>query len=196
VPAAKKGNPEKTSVPASSQPHDRNVAALDLGAVEGAKGEAPQGVVLNLDEHVPYFLTYISSRLSWGSSALFLRNFGVGVTEWRVLAVIAAIPNLNANQVCGVLGLDKAAVSRALKVLARKTFVDVREDPSDTRSRRLSLTPVGTRLHDRMVATALERERVLLNPLSPDEVRVFRACLQKLKTQVSVVNQVGPTGLD
>ena len=65
--------------------------------------------VIDIDSYVPYFLIAVNNALSRGASARYLREFGVGVTEWRVLSWLATEPGIPASRICEVIALDKAA---------------------------------------------------------------------------------------
>lgn len=73
--------------------------------------------ILDLERYVPALLTFVSNKLAKGASATYLRMFDVGVTEWRVISMLAVEPNITANRICQVIGFDKALVSRSLQFL-------------------------------------------------------------------------------
>src|SRR5262245_12190948 len=73
--------------------------------------------VLDTERYVPYFLTFISNKLSTSASALYRRRFKIGVAEWRVMSILASKPNIKANQVAMHLGTDKGAISRSVQRL-------------------------------------------------------------------------------
>jgi DNA-binding MarR family transcriptional regulator len=161
--------------------------------VGGSGGRLVDGrLVLDLERHVPYFFTHISNRLSRGASRTYLKHFGIGITEWRVMGVLAGEPDLSANQVSQAVGLDKAAVSRSLQVLVRKEIVRTTDDPTDNRSRTLALTASGLALHDRIIAVAFERERLLLECLTEEQREAFIIALRRLREQVRTVNAYDP----
>lgn len=149
-------------------------------------------VILDLDRHVPYFFTNISNRLSYGASKTYTKYFGIGITEWRVMAVLAGQPNISANQICAAVGMDKAAVSRSLRSLDRDALVTIITAPTDSRSNSIALSDAGRALHDRLIKVALERERLLLSCLSPIEVEGLISALRKIRAQVRVVNAYDP----
>jgi DNA-binding MarR family transcriptional regulator len=150
---------------------------------------APVGrPVLDLDRHVPYFFTHISNRLSRGASETYRKHFGLGITEWRVMGVLAGMPNITANQVINAIGLDKGAVSRSLGVLEKDRLVKSEPDPRDKRSRLMRLSRAGEALHDRIIVAALAREERLLSPLSPAEIEGLIVCLRKMRAVISYVN--------
>ena len=73
--------------------------------------------MLDLDRYVPAFITFIANKLSNSATALYQRNFGVNVTEWRIMSLLAIEPGIPASRICHVIGFDKGPVSRTLAVL-------------------------------------------------------------------------------
>ena len=156
------------------------------------KTRSPRKLALDLDRHVPYFFTNISIRLSRGASRLYLKNFGIGITEWRVIASLVAIPHCGPTQICQAVGLDKSAVSRSLKMLEAGGYVRTSADPRDTRVQNVHLTKEGQGLHDKVIAVALERERILLSCLTEGEAEALISTLRKIREQVRLVNAYAP----
>jgi DNA-binding MarR family transcriptional regulator len=111
-----------------------------------------------------------------------MRRFAVGVIEWRILGFLKMKEGTSANEICQTLAIDKAAASRALKALEEKGLVNIGQ--IDRRQRSLSLTPKGRGLHDRILPIALEREQILLGPLSAAERQSLIALLRKLRSSL------------
>ena len=110
--------------------------------------------------------------------------FGVGIVEWRVIALLAVEPETTANSVSSVIGLDKALVSRTVKKLKELEIITISKSEKDGRHQYLSLSPEGKALHDEILTVALERESKLLEVLSQDERELLISLLQKLNNQV------------
>ncbi|MNN33100.1 Transcriptional regulator SlyA [compost metagenome] len=106
--------------------------------------------------------------------------------------MLAVESHINANRMVQVIGLDKSAVSRALQVLERDGYITSTVDPADARRYTVALTDPGRELHDRVLVTALKRESLLLNGLSPDEVELLISFLHRMSAQLEVVNAVEP----
>jgi DNA-binding MarR family transcriptional regulator len=145
-----------------------------------ARGGDGDRSVLDLAHYVPYFLTAISNTWSRSSSRLYLDLFGVGVTEWRVISQLAIEPQIAAQRICEVIGLDKGAVSRSVAALVAAGHVAETGDARDARRQVLELTAAGYALHDRLIAVALQRERLILADFSPDEVAQLTALLRRI----------------
>jgi DNA-binding MarR family transcriptional regulator len=146
------------------------------------------GATLDLDRYVPYLLVSVANTLSRGASRLYLRHFGVGINEWRVLSMIAVEPGVIALRICTVIGLDKAAASRSLKTLEGMGLI-VSPDPAEQRSRGYRLTEKGEALHGRMLKVARQREERLLAGLSADERETLLALLKKMQAAMPAVNR-------
>jgi DNA-binding MarR family transcriptional regulator len=140
--------------------------------------------VLDTEQHVPYFFTFISNKLSNNASALYRSRFNIGITEWRVMSVLASKPNIHANQIAAFLGTDKAAISRSLKRLEELKWIKPSTTQIDRRSRTIQLSAAGLAVHDQIIEIALEREKELLAVLTPEEQRLFVGFLQKIRNAV------------
>lgn len=156
------------------------------------KLKAVKGSQLDLDRYIPSLVTFLANKLSSGASACYRKNFDIGVVEWRLLALLKVEQNITANRMCQVIGLDKAAVSRALKLLSERGFVSFIKDERDGRSSLVCLTEEGVMLHDKIIPVALEREALLLNGFDEEELDVLVRLLHKMNSQIGVVNAYDP----
>jgi len=147
---------------------------------------------LNLERYVPALVTFLANKLSSGASACYRKHFGVGVVEWRLLAMLAVEANITANRICEVVGLDKAAVSRSLKQLEDAGYVAFSKDESDGRRTLVALTPSGKSLHDRIIKVALKREQLLLGDITDEELNLLVNLLLKMNERVRLVNAYDP----
>lgn len=150
------------------------------------------GPALDLERYVPALLVFISNKLTHGSAPVYRRRFGVGVSEWRVLAMLAVEPRIPAQRICQVIGFDKALVSRVVRQLAARGLASVLPDKRDSRRSFIALTAKGRKLHDRVLAVALERERILLSDLAPGEVDQLIGLLHRLHARIGEVNTYDP----
>lgn len=147
---------------------------------------------LDLDRYVPALVTFLANKLSSGASACYRKNFDIGVVEWRLLALLKVEQNITANRMCQVIGLDKAAVSRALKLLSERGSVSFIKDEKDGRSSLICLTKEGEILHDKILQVALEREALLVGDFQAEELDTLICLLQKLNGKVALVNAFDP----
>jgi DNA-binding MarR family transcriptional regulator len=162
------------------------------GNAKPSGDERASSKALDFNVYVPAYLTLLANKISSGASAIYRPKFGVGITEWRIVALLAVEPWIAAGRVCDVTGLDKAAVSRSLRDLAQRGLVDMEVDAADQRRQLIALTHKGVLLHDRMVDIAVERERQLLAALSTEEQAALIDFLQRLRSRLPAANAVRP----
>ena len=146
----------------------------------------PRGdhLVLDLDRYIPFLLCAIGNKWSSSSSSIYRREYGIGVTEWRIMAMLAIEPLITAYRICQVIGLDKAATSRALKSMKRRGLVDVFQEDPDNHRKLVDLTVKGRLMHDQIIRVAHDRERVLVSDLSKEEVEQLADYLRRLLRHV------------
>src|SRR6201997_2465982 len=120
---------------------------------------------IELDEYVPYFLGTIANRWTAASSRRYLREFGVGIAEWRVLASLRSLGQATSLDTANLTGMDPAAVTRALKQLEEKGCAEPAAGRFIGRTKPFALTDKGRALYADMRRAALEREAVLLQDL-------------------------------
>ena len=136
---------EKTSKPRAARAKQDETASRD-----------PQpGITLDLDRYVPAIITFIANKLSNSATGFYQRNFGINVTEWRIMSLLAIEPGIPASRICSVIGFDKGPVSRTLALMKGRGLIAIRAAPQDGRSHAISLTAKGRATHDKVIVVAL-----------------------------------------
>ena len=108
---------------------NRQARAPAPGAA-GRSGRAEQ--VLDLDRYVPALITFIANKLSHSATVVYQKRFGVNVTEWRILSLLAIEPEISAARICHVIGFDKGPVSRTLAGMEERGLVSDQGRPRRT----------------------------------------------------------------
>lgn len=159
---------------------------------EPAAGETGRaGPTLDLDRYVPALVTFIANKLSRTATVLYQKRFGINITEWRILSLLAIEPDISAARICHVIGFDKGPVSRTLAQLQTRGLVRIRPDRTDARTHSISLTPRGRATHDQVIVAALERERRLLSCLRKEEREVLINLLRRVHSNLDAVTAPG-----
>ena len=132
---------------------------------------------------------WLSNKVSSSASALYHDKFGVGVTEWRLLAYFKIYPWSTASKACELMGLDKGAVSRSLGTLVAEGHLESR--PQGMRKIEYRVTRKGLKLHDTIYRYAMAREEALLEGLSPQERQILVSLLRHMLGNLDTVQRVG-----
>jgi DNA-binding MarR family transcriptional regulator len=148
---------------------------------------AADGPTLDIERYVPALVTFIANKLSNSATAVYQRNFGVNVTEWRIMTQLALEPGIPASRICHVIGFNKGPVSRTLAVMQKRGLITIRTDPNDGRTHSITLTAKGRAIHDKVIVVALEREKQLLSCLKVDERETLIDLLRRLHNNLGAV---------
>lgn len=140
---------------------------------------------LDLEHFLPYRLSVLSNRISQDIARLYAERFELGITEWRVLAVLGRHANLSAREVAERTAMDKVAVSRAIASLLDAGRIERDTHVDDRRRAVLRLSPAGTRVYAEIAPLALAYEQRLLEPLDAEE----RHWLEHLLTRMEAVER-------
>ena len=139
-----------------------------------------QHAQLELKNFLPYRLSVLSNRISSAIAREYSQRFGLGVTEWRVMAVLGRNRGLSANQVAQRTAMDKVAVSRAVARLLEAGRIEREFDDDDRRRSVLRLSAAGRAVHDQVAPLALAFERHVLGGMPADERDLLFRLLDRL----------------
>lgn len=151
---------------------------------------------LPLENYVPGLLLWLSNKVSSAASQAYKSQFGIGITDWRLLAYFEIKPWSTAARACEAMGLDKAAVSRSVAFLQEGGWLKAR--PAGLRKVEYAATASGRRLHDRVLGLALEREKQLMAGISDVErallIRLLRQMLRNAELAARPVARQAASG--
>ena len=166
-------------------------------SVKAAADNVKAGSAISLPHYVPSYITVVANKWARSSSALYLRLFGIGIVDWRLISLLAIEPWIQASRVDEVVGMDKGAVSRSLRQLEKRGLAMTRRNAVDPRRREMALTPAGRALHDEIAEIALERERLLLKGFSQQEKDVLLGLLARMRGNLAdLVDHAAANGAD
>lgn len=139
--------------------------------------------VLDFEAYTQHLISVVLNKLGSLSSADYLARFSLGSIEMRTLASLAYQPDLKASEICSLIGIDKAAISRALTKLLERDLVIAPEG----RQKQYKLSDSGWRLHEQFLELVKERQSALTLGLTEDELVMLTKMLRKLAQNVELL---------
>jgi DNA-binding MarR family transcriptional regulator len=139
---------------------------------------------MDRDASVPFLLVAVSNKVVASASQAYMRHYGLGIMEWRVMALLAADPNITGKDICFLSGVTAGSVSRAINTLKKLRYLDVSNDAADNRRSFLKLNAAGMALHNRVIISSLEREALLLTGFAQAERRALLSYLRRLLSNI------------
>ena len=144
-------------------------------------------LAIKSDTLIPALLTNLAQKVAATASATYRPLFGIGVTEWRIIALLAGRPWIAPVTICEATGLDKAAVSRSLRQLVDSGLVEVRSGEPNRRRLPVALTEEGLEVHDQMVGVEMDRQEWLLAGFTAEERALLRDFVARMSRQANAM---------
>jgi DNA-binding MarR family transcriptional regulator len=125
-------------------------------------------------------LMVLANLLRRGAILRYKRLTGLSSVEFGLVASLGRRPPMSVARLAEAVGMDKGQISRALAGLVSRKLVARAANPKDSREVLVRLTRSGLAAHDAIVAGGLERNERLLEGLSPEEVAMLLAQIDRL----------------
>ncbi len=105
--------------------------------------------------------------------------FGVTPVQYSLMSILAGKPGIHQSTAATALGLDRFATADVIKRLQRAGLLRLAPG-RDRRTKALSLTPRGRKMHDAMEAPAKRAHDDLAAALPPGQRTLFLTLLRRL----------------
>jgi DNA-binding MarR family transcriptional regulator len=137
---------------------------------------------LTVDAFVTTMMSQVGNALRRTITLPYADQFGLSVSEWRLLALVAHAGSLAFSDLVLQSTSDKALVSRTLKLLESRGLVQLRSEGNTPRKKVFcAVTPAGQALHAEAIPIARRRQAAALRVLTPPERDAMYRALVKLR---------------
>jgi DNA-binding MarR family transcriptional regulator len=147
-------------------------------------GQPEDAIVLPLDDlidpdtYTPRLITLLANAIIGRESYELRRAFGLGTNEWRLISALARRPGSPASELSNMLYVNKAIVSRTVRLLESRKLITLPRGP--LRSRPIYLTRAGADMYHRMRPISSHGQDIILAGLSPEQVAEVNAQLTRM----------------
>jgi len=143
---------------------------------------------LKLERFLPYRLVVAATLASRALARIYSRHFGIGIPEWRVMAMLGQFDRLTARDVGELSHMHKTKVSRAVSELVERGLIERTPNRDDRREAFLSLSLPGRRIYEQVAPMALTFEKRLMDDIPAAEMQAFERVLSTLTERVRVLS--------
>ena len=133
-----------------------------------------------LSHFLPYLLNQAAESSSRDFQKLYKDRYGMLRTEWRVLFHLGRHGAMTAKDICDRAMIHKTKVSRAVRALQDKRFLQRKTLEHDRRNEALSLTVKGTKVFEDLTSEAAAYDERISGLFKAEEREVLLACLLKI----------------
>jgi len=120
----------------------------------------------DLNAFLPYRLVAAANRTSRAFAERYREEFGISVSEWRVLAHLHQAGEVSIRDIEARVDMEKSKVSRAATRLEEAGYIMKRVNDADRRLLQLRLTPKGRALVAQVLPVAIQFQNEMLARLS------------------------------
>ncbi len=143
---------------------------------------------------VSSYLLYLLAAASEAASQQFhlrVREMGLRIPEWRVMACLHDQDGLMITQLAHYALMEQSRITRIIDQMVTRRLVERRNDTVDGRRVRIYLTDEGQALSSELVAAAKAHELTILGGLSDEEAENIKPALQALLSSLEDSAVVG-----
>jgi len=131
-------------------------------------------------QFVSYKVARTHARLARQGSRILKKVAGISRVEWWVIGSLRNDESARLSDIARMSDMDKGQLSRAIKGLIERGYVEARNAESDLRNQHLHLTRSGRALYDRAIPHMMRRQNYLMSLLTKEERQVLYSALDKL----------------
>lgn len=144
-----------------------------------ASSESDLAPPLRLDDYLPYLINRagVSLALRFGTD---LRNAGITLQDWRVLAALRERDGLRLTELAARTSIEVSTLSRMVSGLEATGRVRRDRDSGDARAIAIRLTEAGAALTATLIPAAAMLERTALTGLSDAEASQLKSLLHRV----------------
>jgi DNA-binding MarR family transcriptional regulator len=142
---------------------------------------------VDLLRFIPFRLNRLAAEISRALGEVYSAQFGIDITEWRVLATLGMSEPRSAQFIVRCTRTHKSKISRAVTRLALAGLVEGVQNSDDRRETRLRRTEKGRALYERLAPVVLGYEQRLLASLGKDELAGLVLGLDKLEQALGLI---------
>lgn len=140
---------------------------------------AKQSVVSNLEDHLGYWLRFVSNHVSHAFTRK-LEARSVTVAEWVVMRELLQTGTTSPSVLAERLGMTRGAISKLVERLCGKELVERTYPEGDRRYQSLVLSPSGKKLVPIIADLADQNDREFFGDLTPDQRAELASVLQQI----------------
>ena len=138
-----------------------------------------------LSTFVPYLMYRITNKLNT-RVRVKLRNSGMNLTRWRVLAVLRAYGEINLGRVVELTVMEQPSVSRIVTQLVQDGLVKRKLSKADSRFVLVRLTAAGEKAFKSIYPTADAHQKLALRGFTKAEVSTLTAFLRRIQKNIEI----------
>ncbi|MGD1926769.1 MAG: MarR family winged helix-turn-helix transcriptional regulator [Paracoccaceae bacterium] len=126
-----------------------------------------------------YRISYLANAIVIPAYDAVKREFGLIRAEYLLIVSLSHYPVLTAQEVARIARQPRNTVSRAVHRMLAEGYIERAPDPEDGRQARLTITPAGRALNEKIAERLRLRQESVLSGLDASERKTLSTLLRK-----------------
>lgn len=135
--------------------------------------------IAELEQHLTFKIARLSKLLDT-HAARVIADTDLHLTDYRILMILNIFEPTTAADLGRLMVVDRAQISRTVRVLIQSGLVATADDPANLRKKLLSLTDAGRALVEELAPRYDARQDALIEQLSEQDLRGLNESIDKL----------------
>lgn len=144
-----------------------------------------------LKELVTFRLVRLNAKFSAQASRILKESAGLTPAQWRVMFMIHDNGPMSPARIGKKIGMDKGQLSRTIKGMLDRGWLQSQPSKADHRSFELSLTAEGSAAFLKAQPKMRVRQSKLMNSLSKGELEALYSVFDKLEAAALELDEAG-----
>ena len=136
---------------------------------------------IDLEHFLPYQLNQMANHISDDFARVYQQKYDLTIPQWRVLANLAQYGKSNAKDLCTQANMDKSTVSRAIKSLLQRGYIQAELNQQDKRVTQVMLNEQGNAIYKLIAHDAQNWEAQLAKKFTKQQQTQLLNLLKELK---------------
>ena len=136
---------------------------------------------LDMTSFVTFRLSKLQNSLNAQAVSILKQNSDLSLVEWRIIQVVRMFDDMTSSMIADHVQMDKGQLSRKIKGMIEKGLLIAELNDQDKRSQKLELTQKSISLSKKIMPNMEERQKKLVEDISPQELELFYSMIDKLE---------------
>lgn len=133
---------------------------------------------------VSYLLQHAAAMMTRQSDQVLQERLGIGMSQLKILMLLSDEPTVQQRKLADCLGQTEASISRQIKLMAEKGFLQVMVNPKSKREHITVLTPKGNKITGAAREVLAVYDRPLVDALGEKKQKQLYELLAEIHDQV------------
>ena len=139
----------------------------------------------DFENSVGFVVNVTAKAVQKALDAELRKNFGVTLSQWRVIGILVLQPGLTQKEIADKVGIEGATLVPVIDKMEGEGFLKRKPDSKDRRVNRIYLSPKADSLWNSMIESALRIRKISTKDIPEDQIKNTLDTLRKISKNLA-----------